>query len=281
MREVDVNEVTRTIARLCIEANYHLPSDTLAALQRALGGEESEIGRDVLRQLIENAAIAESDEIPICQDCGLTVVFVELGQDVHLVGGDFYAAINAGVRQGYKDGYLRKSVVNPPLFDRPNTKDNTPAVIYTDIVPGDKIKITVVPKGGGSENMSALGMLTPAQGEKGVIDFVVAAVDRAGSNPCPPIIVGIGIGGTADRAMLLAKRALLRPVGQPHSDPRFAELEQRILAAVNNLGIGPQGLGGRQTALAVHIEATGAHIASLPVGVNIQCHAARHKEAII
>lgn len=281
MREIDVKEITRTVARLSIEANYFLPSDVLASLQRAVETEESDVGKDVLKQLLENASIAEKEGIPICQDCGLTVVFVEVGQDVHLVGGDLYAAINEGVRQGYKEGYLRKSIVDPPLFERPNTKDNTPAVIYTDIVPGEKVKVTIVPKGGGSENMSALGMLTPAQGEKGVIDFVVGAVDKAGSNPCPPIIVGVGIGGTSDRVMLLAKKALLRPVGQPNKDPRLAELERHILEAVNNLGIGPQGLGGRATALAVHVEATGAHIASLPVGVNIQCHAARHKEAVL
>ena len=281
MRELDVNEITRTVARLSIEANYFLPKDVLASLQQSLRVEESDVGKDVLEQLLQNASIAENEKMPICQDCGLTVVFLEIGQDVHLVGGDLYAAVNEGVRQGYKERYLRKSIADPPIFDRPNTKDNTPAVIYTDIVPGENVKITVVPKGGGSENMSALGMLTPSQGEKGVIDFVVRAVEKAGSNPCPPIIVGVGIGGTADRVMLLAKKALLRPVGQPNKDPKFAELEKKILEAVNNLGIGPQGLGGRVTALAVHVEATGAHIASLPVGVNLQCHAARHKEAVL
>nr|MDA8188449.1 fumarate hydratase [Dehalococcoidales bacterium] len=254
MRELDVNDITGTVARLSIEANYFLPQDVIESLQRSLAIEESDVGKDVLEQLLQNARIAENEKMPICQDCGLTVVFLEIGQDVHLVGGDLYAAVNEGVRQGYKEGYLRKSIADPPIFDRPNTKDNTPAVIYTDIVPGDRVKITVVPKGGGSENMSALGMLTPSQGEKGVIDFVVRTVEKAGSNPCPPIIVGIGIGGTSDRAMLLAKKALLRPVGRPNEDPKFAELESKILAAVNDLGIGPQGLGGRVTALAAHIE---------------------------
>ena len=281
MRELDVNDITGTVARLSIEANYFLPQDVIESLQRSLAIEESDVGKDVLEQLLQNARIAENEKMPICQDCGLTVVFLEIGQDVHLVGGDLYAAVNEGVRQGYKEGYLRKSIADPPIFDRPNTKDNTPAVIYTDIVPGDRVKITVVPKGGGSENMSALGMLTPSQGEKGVIDFVVRTVEKAGSNPCPPIIVGIGIGGTSDRAMLLAKKALLRPVGRRNEDPKFAELESKILEAVNDLGIGPQGLGGRVTALAAHIETAGAHIASLPVGVNLQCHAARHKEAVL
>ncbi len=281
MRELDVNDITGTVARLSIEANYFLPQDVIESLQRSLAIEESDVGKDVLEQLLQNARIAENEKMPICQDCGLTVVFLEIGQDVHLVGGDLYAAVNEGVRQGYKEGYLRKSIADPPIFDRPNTKDNTPAVIYTDIVPGDRVKITVVPKGGGSENMSALGMLTPSQGEKGVIDFVVRTVEKAGSNPCPPIIVGVGIGGTSDRAMLLAKKALLRPVGRRNEDPKFAELESKILEAVNDLGIGPQGLGGRVTALAAHIETAGAHIASLPVGVNLQCHAARHKEAVL
>ena len=281
LRELDVKEIARTVARLSIEANYLLPSDVLESLQRSLEVEESDVGKDVLEQLLRNASIAEYEKIPICQDCGLTVVFLEIGQDVHLVGGDLNAAVNEGVRQGYKEGYLRKSVADPPIFDRPNTKDNTPAVIYSDIVEGDRVKITVVPKGGGSENMSALGMLTPSQGERGVIDFVARAVDKAGSNPCPPIIVGVGIGGTADRAMLLAKKALLRPVGQANKNAELAQLEKKTLEAVNDLGIGPQGLGGRVTALAVHIETTGAHIASLPVGVNLQCHAARHKEAVL
>ncbi|MBI2954719.1 MAG: fumarate hydratase [Chloroflexi bacterium] len=281
MKEIDIKDITRTVARMSIEANFFLPADVLDSLHKALADEESDGGKEVLEQLLQNASIAETEGIPLCQDCGLTVVFLEVGQDVHIVGGDLYAAIDEGVRQGYKDGYLRKSIAEPPIFDRPNTKDNTPAVIYTDVVPGENLKITIVPKGGGSENMSALGMLTPAVGEKGVVDFVVRAVEEAGSNPCPPVIVGVGIGGTADRAMLLAKKALLRPVGQPNSDPRFAELEKEILTGVNNLGIGPQGFGGRVTALAVHIETTGAHIASLPVGVNIQCHAARHKEAVL
>ena len=281
MREINASEVTQTVARLCVEANYYLPQDVLESLRRAQQAEESAVGKDVLQQILENARIAEAESVPICQDCGLTVVFLELGQDAHVVGGDLVGAGNEGVRQGYKEGYLRKSAVTPPIFERANTKDNTPAVIYTDVVPGHHLKITVVPKGGGSENMSALGMLTPSQGEKGVIEFVVRTVDKAGSNPCPPLVVGVGIGGTSDRAMLLAKRSLLRKVGEPHPDARIADLERRMLDRVNALGIGPQGFGGRITALAVHVETFPAHIASMPVGVNLQCHAARHKEAIL
>jgi len=281
MRDIDAQEVTKTVARLFQEACHSLPNDVLVALKRAREIEESPVGREVLDRILENADIAGKGEIPLCQDTGDAVVFLELGQDVHIVGGDLYSAINEGVRQGYTEGYLRKSMVTQPFSARINTKDNTPAIIYTDIVPGDKLKIFAVPKGGGAENMSRLAMLSPAQGRQGVIDFVVKVIDEAGSNPCPPVIVGIGIGGTVEKTILLAKRALLRRVGKPNPDPEVTELEREILEQVNNLGIGPQGFGGRVTALAVHVEVFPAHIASLPVAVNMQCWCARHKEAIL
>ncbi|HDH09958.1 MAG TPA: fumarate hydratase [Chloroflexi bacterium] len=281
MREISCDEIAQTVARLCMDANFYLGEDVLAALRRAREEEISPIGREILDQILRNAEIAAREKLPLCQDCGLTVVFLELGQDVHIVGGNLYDAINEGVRRGYEEGYLRKSVVDRPFSARVNTKDNTPAVIHTEVVPGDKLKITVCPKGGGSENMSYLKMLSPAAGRQGVIDFVVDCVDRSGANPCPPIIVGVGIGGTIDQTTLIAKKALLRPVGQPHPDPEVAELEAEILERVNKLGIGPQGFGGKVTALAVHVETFPCHIASLPVAVNIQCHSARHKEAIL
>jgi len=281
VREISTEQITQEVARLCIEANYHLGEDVLNALRDARQKEVSPVGQAVLDQILQNAEIAAQGELPLCQDTGLTVVFLELGQDVHITGGDLYEAINEGVRKGYQEGYLRKSVVERPFSARVNTKDNTPAVIHTEIVPGDKLKITVCPKGGGSENMSYLRMLSPAAGRQGVIDFVVNCVDRSGANPCPPIIVGVGIGGTIDWTTLIAKKALLRPVGQPHPDPEVAELEAEILERVNKLGIGPQGFGGRVTALAVHVETFPCHIASMPVAVNIQCHSARHKEVIL
>jgi len=281
VREISCDEIAQTVARLCMDANFYLGEDVLAALRRAREEEISPIGREILDQILRNAEIAAREKLPLCQDCGLTVVFLELGQDVHIVGGNLYDAINEGVRRGYEEGYLRKSVVDRPFSARVNTKDNTPAVIHTEVVPGDKLKITVCPKGGGSENMSYLKMLSPAAGRQGVIDFVVDCVDRSGANPCPPIIVGVGIGGTIDQTTLIAKKALLRPVGQPHPDPEVAELEAEILERVNKLGIGPQGFGGKVTALAVHVETFPCHIASLPVAVNIQCHSARHKEAIL
>ena len=281
MREISCDEIAQTVARLCMDANFYLGEDVLAALRRAREEEISPIGREILDQILRNAEIAAREKLPLCQDCGLTVVFLELGQDVHIAGGNLYDAINEGVRRGYEEGYLRKSVVDRPFSARVNTKDNTPAVIHTEVVPGDKLKITVCPKGGGSENMSYLKMLSPAAGRQGVIDFVVDCVDRSGANPCPPIIVGVGIGGTIDQTTLIAKKALLRPVGQHHPDPEVAELEAEILERVNKLGIGPQGFGGKVTALAVHVETFPCHIASLPVAVNIQCHSARHKEAIL
>jgi len=281
MREINAEEVTSVVARLCIEANYYLGEDVLAALGRAREAEESPIARQVLDQIIENASIAASEEMPLCQDCGLAVVFIEQGQDVHITGGDLYEAVNAGVRQGYADGYLRKSAVRQPFSARANTKDNTPAIIHVEVVAGDKLKITVAPKGGGSENMSRFTVFKPAQGRPAVVDFVVNAVDEAGGNPCPPLVVGVGIGGTAEKAMFLAKKSLLRRVGEPSSDPEVAELEGELLGRINGTGIGAGGVGGRITALAVHVETFPAHIASLPVAVNIQCHSARHKEAVL
>lgn len=281
MREIGYQEIVDTVARLSMEANYYLGEDLLATLRQAKEQEESPLGREVLDQILENAQVAAEERMPLCQDTGMTVVYLELGQEVHLEGGDLTEAINEGVRRGYEEGYLRKSVAENPFSARINTKDNTPAVIHTEVVPGDRLKITVLPKGGGSENMSYLKMLSPAAGRQGVIDFVVESVDKSGANPCPPTIVGVGIGGTADKAMDLAKRSLLREVGAPHPEPEVAELERDILEAVNGLGIGPMGFGGRVTALAVHVETFPCHIASLPVAVNLQCHSARHKSAVL
>jgi fumarate hydratase subunit alpha len=281
MREIHVEEIVGSVAQLCIESNYYLGDDVLAALRSYREKEPSPTGREVLDQILENAQIAAEQQMPLCQDCGLTVVFLELGQDAHIVGGDLNEAVAEGVRKGYGDGYLRKSMVDQPFSARINTKDNTPPVIHTAIVPGDQLKITVAPKGGGSENMSQLGMLKPADGREGVIDFAVESVRRAGANPCPPIIVGVGVGGSAEKAMWLAKHSLLREVGRPSPDPEVAELEAEILERVNRIGIGPQGFGGETTALAVHAETFPCHIASMPVAVNIQCHSARHREAVL
>jgi len=281
MREIDCKQITETVSNLFQEACLYLPEDVLAAIKGARQSEESPAAQEVLDRILENAKIAAEEKIPLCQDTGTAVVLLELGQEVHLTGGDLYSAINEGVRQGYDKGYLRKSMVRQPYSARVNTKDNTPAIIYTDIVPGDKLKIIVIPKGGGAENMTRLAMLSPAQGRQGIIDFVVNAVDEAGSNPCPPLIVGVGIGGTAEQTLMLAKRALLRKIGEPNPDTETAELEKEILKRINNLGIGAMGYGGRVTALAVHVEVFPAHIASLPVAVNLQCHSARHKEAIL
>jgi fumarate hydratase subunit alpha len=281
LREISADLVTETVSRLCQEANYSLPEDVHDALKQALEDEKSPIGKQTLEQILENARLAKAEQLAICQDCGATVVYLDVGQDAHVTGGDLYAAVNSGVRQGYDKGYLRKSMVNQPFSSRVNTRDNTPAVIHTEIVPGDKLKITIVPKGGGSENMSRLFMLTPSKGRQGIIDSVVKAVEEAGSNPCPPIIVGVGIGGTAERAMELAKKSLLRKVGRHNPDPEVADLEKEIFQRVNALGIGPQGYGGTMTALGVNIETFPAHIASMPLAVNLQCHAARHKEAVL
>ena len=279
IRNISVQEITATVAKLCMEANYHLGSDVLSSVRDALDKEASPIGKEILQQLLNNAEIASTEEVPICQDTGFAVVFLNIGQDVHLEG-DLYEAVNEGIRQGYEKGYLRKSIVGHPL-ERENTGDNTPGVIHTKIIPGSQIIITVAPKGGGSENMSAVKMLKPAEGVSGVKNFVLEQVALAGPNPCPPIIVGVGIGGTFEKVALLAKEALLRPVGQKSELADIAGLEAELLCEINKLGIGPQGLGGNTTALAVHIEVFPAHIASLPVAVNINCHVSRHKTAVI
>jgi fumarate hydratase subunit alpha len=281
VKEIHTDQIRETVARLCIETNYYLGEDVLSALRSYREAEVSPVGREVLDQILENAEIARKEQMPLCQDCGLTVIFMELGQEVHIVGGSLNEAIAEGVRQGYADGYLRKSMVDQPFSARVNTKDNTPPVIHTTIVPGDQLKIILAPKGGGSENMSQLAMLKPADGREGVVDFVVESVRRAGANPCPPIIVGVGVGGSAEKAMWLAKHSLLREVGQSSPDPEVAELEADILERVNRIGIGPQGFGGLTTALAVHVETYPCHIASMPAAVNIQCHSARHKEAVL
>lgn len=279
MRQIEVAEVTQAVRAAAIAANYEPGEDLLAALTKGEETEESSSGKEIFRQLLENARIAQKERIPMCQDCGLAIIFAEVGQEVHLIGGDFEAAIQEGVRQGYGEGHLRKSLCHP--LTRANTGDNTPAVIHTEVVPGDRLKLTVVPKGGGSENMSRLYMLKPAEGLAGVREKVVATVQEAGPNPCPPIIVGVGIGGTFERAALLAKKSLLRELGKPNPDPELDDLERQFLGEINDLGIGPQGLGGRITAMAVHILMQPCHIASLPVAVNIQCHASRHKEVVL
>ncbi|OGO22290.1 MAG: fumarate hydratase [Chloroflexi bacterium RBG_16_50_9] len=281
MRDIDAKTITQTVSRLFQEANFTLSDDVLSALKQALQDEESPAGRKVITSILENASIASKDRIPLCQDCGTAVVFLELGQDIHIVGGDLHTAVNDGVRQAYEESYFRKSIVQRPFSARTNTGDNTPAIIHTEIVPGEKLKMIVMPKGGGAENMSRLAMLTPAQGRQEIIEFVVNSVDVAGSNPCPPLIIGVGIGGTAEKTMLLAKQALLRRVGEPNPDAETSALEKDLLKKVNNLGIGPMGYGGRITALAVHVKTFPAHIAGLPVAVNMQCHCARHHEAIL
>ncbi len=279
MREVDVAEVTEGVKRLCIDAAYDLGRDVLESFDRAIEQELSPVAIDILEQLKENARIAREERIPICQDTGYTVVFVELGQEVHLVGGSLNEAIHEGVRQGYQQGYLRKSICHP--FTRANTGDNTPAIIHVEMVSGEELKIAVTPKGGGSENMSRVLMLTPSRGIEGIRDYVVERVREAGSNPCPPTIVGVGIGGTFEQAALIAKKALLRPIGSRNPDHELAIVEDDLLERINRLGIGPQGLGGRTTSLAVHITMMPCHIASLPLAVNIQCHAHRHKETTL
>jgi fumarate hydratase subunit alpha len=276
MREIHLSQITAAVRDLAVSANTHLGQDVLEAFERAIDQEVSPTGKDILAKLIENAHIAREEGIPICQDTGFAVVFVELGQEVHLIGGDLKEAIHEGVRQGYQEGYLRKSICHP--FTRKNTADNTPAIIHLEMVPGDGLHLIVAPKGGGSENMSRVTMLTPAVGIQGVKDFVVQRVKESGANPCPPTIVGVGIGGTFEMAAMLAKKALLRPLSSQNPDPELSTLEQKLLEEINGLGIGPQGLGGRITSLAVHVNMMPCHIASLPVAVNIQCHAARHKE---
>jgi len=277
VRELDVGKITEAVKTLCITANYDLPEDVYDALVKASEVEESPVGREVLGQLIENADIAVADRVPICQDTGFAVIFAEVGQDVHLVGGSFEDAVHEGVRRGYAEGYLRKSVAEEPAHARRNTKDNTPAILHTGIVPGATVRLTLMAKGGGAENMSSLNMLKPSQGWAGMVDAVVETVSRAGSNPCPPVIIGVGIGGTIDMVTVLAKKALLRDVGSTHPDARLAVMEDELLERINALGIGPQGLGGSTTALDVFIEEMPCHIASMPMAVNVQCHAQRHK----
>ncbi|MDO8635362.1 MAG: fumarate hydratase [Dehalococcoidia bacterium] len=281
MREVNCQQITQTVARLCQEANYFLPDDVIQSLKQAREMEKSPVGQDILGQILENADLAAREKLPLCQDCGTAVVLLDLGQEIQIVGGYLIDAVNEGVRQGYTQNYLRRSMVRQPFSDRINTKDNTPAVIHTEIVPGDQLKITLMTKGGGAENMSRLFMLEPAQGREGVIRSVLKAVEEAGSNPCPPVIVGVGIGGTAEKAMLIAKKALSRATGQSNPESEVAALERELLDKVNALGIGPEGFGGTVTALAVHVETFPSHIASMPVAINMQCHSARHKEAIL
>lgn len=281
MREINVSEVTKTVSKLCMDSCYYLPEELLAKFKSAVAEEESPLGREILGTIIENAELAKRKAVPICQDTGLTVVFMEIGQDVHFVGGDLYTAIHAGVADGYVNGYLRKSSVDDPLFVRKNTNDNTPAIIHTTIVPGDKVKVIVCPKGCGSENMGAMKMLKPADGVEGVIKFVVDTVRSAGPNPCPPITVGVGIGGNMEKAALLAKYSLTRKVGEHNANPQYAELEEKLLELVNKTGVGPSGLGGSTTAVAVNIEYAPTHIGGLPVAVNLNCHAARRAEAEI
>lgn len=280
MREIQVSEITALVRKLCIDANYYLPADIRQAFVNGKAAEESPLGREIFDQMLENCDLARRSDVPVCQDTGMAVIFAEVGQDVHLIGGNFETAVNEGVRRGYLDGYLRCSVVVDPLR-RVNTDDNTPAVLYTRLVPGEKVKITVAPKGFGSENMSAMKMFTPAATKEQIVDFIAEACINAGSNPCPPIVIGVGLGGTSDRAAYLAKRALMRPAGERSRDPLYAEMELAVLDKVNASGIGPQGLGGTVTALACAIEPYPTHIAGLPCVVNIGCHVTRHAEGEI
>jgi len=279
MKTITTEEISAAVEKLCIEANYYLNSDISESLKSGAGIEESNTGKEVLKQLLENAIIAKEENIAICQDTGMAVIFIDIGQEVTVVNGNLTDAINEGVRNGYQKGYLRKSVVSDPLL-RQNTGDNTPAVIHYNITSGDKLKITVAPKGFGSENMSALKMLKPSDGIEGVKKFIIDTVSNAGPNPCPPIVVGVGIGGTMEKAALLAKKALMRPINESNTLPHIKELEEEMLTKINKLGIGPAGLGGKVTALGLNIEVFPTHIAGLPVAVNINCHATRHAEII-
>ena len=280
MRVINVEEISKNIKEMCIEANYYLSDDMKNALYKAAEQEENPLGCQILNQLKENLDIAGAEQIPICQDTGMAVVFAEIGQDVHIEGGSLTDAINKGVHDGYVEGYLRKSVVNDP-FIRENTKDNTPAVIHTRIVEGDRVKITVAPKGFGSENMSQIRMFKPSAGLQGIKDFILEVVETAGPNPCPPMVVGVGIGGTFDKCALLAKKALMRPLDSQNPDPFYADLEKEMLEKVNKLGIGPQGFGGKTTAIGLNIETMPTHIAGMPCAVNINCHVTRHKTEVI
>ena len=280
MRELDVSLIRDTVARLCIEANTHLPEDVKTAILDFQNREDWPIARGVLDNIVENFHIADEENVPICQDTGMACVFLEVGQEVHFGGGGLYDAVNEGVRRGYTEGYLRKSVVADPIR-RGNTGDNTPAMIHTDIVPGDRVSITVGPKGFGSENMSAIKMLKPSDGLEGVKKFVLDTVEAAGPNPCPPMVVGVGIGGTFEKCAYLAKKALMRPLDVRNPDPYYADLEQELLERINALGIGPQGFGGLTTALGLNIEVLPTHIAGMPCAVNIGCHATRHKTEVL
>jgi len=281
MREVNVSEIVSAVRKLCIDANIYLDKDVVERIQESLRTEDSSIAKEILEQILTNARLAAAEQMPMCQDTGVAVVFVELGQEVRIVGGDFTEAINEGVRQGYRDGYFRKSIVDDPVFKRKNTKDNTPAIIHTEIIPGSSIKVTVSPKGAGPENMSEVRMMKPADGIEGIKDFVVERVKRSGGNPCPPTIVGVGIGGNFEQCAYLSKKALLRPLNTSNTEPIWNAVEVELLKRINELGIGPMGLGGRTTALAVQILTMPCHIASMPVAVNLQCHAQRHKTAMI
>lgn len=280
MREIHINKIQEAVENLCIEANYNLSKDVVYSLDKAKREETWNLAEDILDKIIINAEIAKNERMPICQDTGMACVFIEIGQDVHIVGGNLEDSINEGVRRGYDKGYLRKSVVKDPI-DRVNTRDNTPAIIYYDIVPGDKLKITVAPKGFGSENMSQIKMLKPSDGLEGVKEFIIKVVKEAGPNPCPPMIVGVGIGGTFEKAAYLSKKALIRSIDSKNENKFYADLEEELLIKMNELGIGPQGFGGKTTALGVNIETFPTHIAGLPVAVNISCHATRHKELIL
>lgn len=280
MKTINVNEIIKTVKELSIEANYYLPNDVKEAIEKAEKNEKWPIANNILNKILENSQIASAEKMPICQDTGMACVFIDIGEDVHITGGSLEEAINEGVRQGYAEGFLRKSVVKDPLH-RVNTNDNTPALIYYNMVPGDRVKITVAPKGFGSENMSRIAMLKPSDGLEGVKNFVLETVRMAGPNPCPPIVIGIGIGGSFDKAAYLAKKALIRPVNENNTDEFYGNLEKELLEEVNKIGIGPQGFGGKTTALALNIETYPTHIAGLPVAVNINCHATRHKERVL
>ncbi len=280
MREIPVSRITDAVERLCIEANTHLPDDVKRAIEACRACEDGDIAVGVLDNIIENYQIADRECVPICQDTGMTCVFLEIGQDVHLTGGDLREAVDEGVRRGYTNGFLRKSVVRDPVR-RGNTGDNTPAVLYTEIVPGEQVKITLAPKGFGSENMSAIRMFKPSAGLQGIKDFILETVEAAGPNPCPPIVIGVGIGGTFDKAALLAKKALMRPLDTRNPDPFYANLEKEMLEKVNALGIGPQGFGGRTTAIGLNIETMPTHIAGMPCAININCHVTRHKTEVL
>lgn len=280
MRELNVTEITRAVAEMYVHANYFLGEDVRTCIAGCAQKEDAQLARDVFACMEENLQIAAEGVFPICQDTGMACVFLEIGQDVHLTGGDLYEAVNEGVRQGCTEGYLRQTIVEDP-FRRKNTGDSTPADINVDIVPGEQVKITVAPKGFGSENMSRIKMLTPGDGVKGAEDFIVNTVEEAGGRPCPPVVVGVGVGGNFNKAALMAKKALLRPMGEHNEDPFYREMEERLLERINALNIGPQGFGGRTTALAVHIIAAPTHIAGLPVAVNINCHVSRHEETIL